>query len=905
MQLAKNLKGEKIHISEANRETNYFCLICDSPVVVKKGEKKEHHYAHLQSTGEDCELKFKGLYENQISLDLDAEIIENDVDYTLEYPSEVENIHNFNEQQLEAWNLILEWIDDKDNLEFVLSGYSGTGKSYLASKLIEKLRKDKITFNVMGYTGKSCEVLRKKGIIEAETIHSTIYQPILNDKGEIVKWVLSEDKLNKIVIIDEYSFLNNDILKDLRSFNRKILFLGDSFQLPNIQKEETGLREKTNYTLTEVVRQALLNPIVKYATMLRNGETLDYVHEENEYGSFLVIDKSELNKKYDIKTLIKEHEQIICGTNKVRRQINNFVRKEKGYEGLLPYKGERVMCLKNNRNKNVFNGQILEVEYGDWNSIKEVEKHRYFELAVKDEDTFKLKCSGELFLDEEYVMKSIYSKNPNKWGLISEITFFDYAYAISTHKCLTDDTFIYTDNGIKQLKDLNNGAKIGEFKTLEDVKVFDGFEFKDNIKFYNNGFSDIKKIKTERNFEIKTTDKHTMFILDEGFEVKKVLTKDLKKDDILLQRVNQNEFNNKIDLKNVIVVPKLDVRGEKYNLPTILTEEFSELLGMMVADGTLAKKGVNLGKRNKEVVDRFSFLIEKVFGYKLKNISYNEKYNVYMAYITSVFIRDIFSQIEGLKPRNKFVPEIILKSTKNNQIAFMRGLFEDGNVNMKNNKFDHIEFTAKEELLVKQVSMMLLNMGIKNSLYEGRNSWRLFIYSSDAEKFLNMGFNFISYYKCENLIKCKDSKNLDSTKTVKYSGNLIRDFINKHDIKDKIFLNIKNSKRDLTFSLIKYFIENYKDYNNDDIYIKVKYIYENFNPLKIISIEESKDYTYCLEIPESHTFIQNGFYAGNSQGSEYDSVLGFAYDGYWMKEDFNRWLYTLITRAKTKCTIIL
>ena len=108
MQLAKNLKGEKVHISEANRETNYFCLICDSPVVVKKGEKKEHHYAHLQSTGEDCELKFKGLYENYSSLDLDVEVVENNVDYTIEYPSEVVNIHNFNEQQLEAWNLILE-----------------------------------------------------------------------------------------------------------------------------------------------------------------------------------------------------------------------------------------------------------------------------------------------------------------------------------------------------------------------------------------------------------------------------------------------------------------------------------------------------------------------------------------------------------------------------------------------------------------------------------------------------------------------------------------------------------------------------------------------------------------------------------------------------------------------------
>lgn len=431
MQLAKNLEGEKIHISEANRETNYFCLICNSPVVVKKGNKKEHHYAHLQNTGNDCELKFKDLYENHEGLNLE-EAVNNEVDYTVEYPKE--NIHNFNEQQLEAWNMIIKWLEDKHDKEFVLSGYSGTGKSYLASKLIEKLRNDKVKFNVMGFTGKSCEVLRNRGIIEAETIHSTIYQPILNDKGEIESWVLSDNKLNEIVIIDEYSFLNSDILKDLRSFNKKILFLGDSFQLPNIQKEETGLREKTNYTLTEVVRQALLNPIVKYATKLRMGETLDYIEEENEHGSFKIIKKDELGKKYNIENLINEHEQMICGTNKLRRQLNKFVRKYKGYDSPLPQKDERLICLKNNRVKNVFNGQMLDVEYSNEKTMKEVENHRYFNLKIRDEDSFDLKCSAELFLNEDYVMKSIYSKNPNKWGLIGEITFFDYAYAISTHK---------------------------------------------------------------------------------------------------------------------------------------------------------------------------------------------------------------------------------------------------------------------------------------------------------------------------------------------------------------------------------------------------------------------------------------------------------------------------------------
>ena len=45
-----------------------------------------------------------------------------------------------------------------------------------------------------------------------------------------------------------------------------------------------------------------------------------------------------------------------------------------------------------------------------------------------------------------------------------EAKSLELAYACTIHKCITDDTWIYTSNGLQQLKDLNNNASIYESK---------------------------------------------------------------------------------------------------------------------------------------------------------------------------------------------------------------------------------------------------------------------------------------------------------------------------------------------------------------------------------------------------------------------------------------------------------
>jgi exodeoxyribonuclease V len=109
-------------------------------------------------------------------------------------------------QQQEAYNLITDWLSDTSRKRFVLAGYAGTGKSFLASILSAELP----SVHFCAFTGKAAEVLRSRGCHGATTIHGAIYKPIKNSFGG-TDFVLDYDgaitRNVKLVIVDEYSML--------------------------------------------------------------------------------------------------------------------------------------------------------------------------------------------------------------------------------------------------------------------------------------------------------------------------------------------------------------------------------------------------------------------------------------------------------------------------------------------------------------------------------------------------------------------------------------------------------------------------------------------------------------------------------------------------------------------------
>lgn len=302
---------------------------------------------------------------------------------------------------------------------FRLGGYAGTGKTALISVLIPELRTEhKKSVRVVAPTGKAASVLRSKGI-NATTIHGLCYE-IESERPLKFKKVSS---LNAdIIVCDEASMVPLDIYTDLVSYSIPILFVGDPGQLEPVGKDPK-LMHSPDAVLSEVHRQALDNPIIQFATWLRENPTTRPVfwprRTENfdeklsfVSGDFLSVDP-------------RSFDQIICGTNRTRVSINAKMRLLYQHLSPFPEPGEKLICLANNRQLGLFNGMQVTVGSEGYNpSTRELHiNHTYF-----SEDGEAL---STVVIDPDALTAEKYER---PYGSDFSVVPFAYAYAITCHK---------------------------------------------------------------------------------------------------------------------------------------------------------------------------------------------------------------------------------------------------------------------------------------------------------------------------------------------------------------------------------------------------------------------------------------------------------------------------------------
>ena len=220
----------------------------------------------------------------------------------------------------------------------VISGYAGTGKSTVVKFIIEHLGLPPEKVKYVTFTGKASLVLQRKGL-PATTIHKLIYNSFQNPyTGRFyhrLKPTLEEDI--RLIVIDEVSMVSKPLLKDLLSFNVPVIALGDSGQLEPIG-EDNGLLKSPHVFLDEIHRQAADNSIIRLSMLAREGKSIPVMKDEN----VIVIEGKDLN--FGMMTWA---DQIICGKNATRRQINSMFRQSLERTTELPVVGDKMICLKN------------------------------------------------------------------------------------------------------------------------------------------------------------------------------------------------------------------------------------------------------------------------------------------------------------------------------------------------------------------------------------------------------------------------------------------------------------------------------------------------------------------------------------------------------------------------------
>ena len=230
-----------------------------------------------------------------------------------------------------------------------ISGYAGTGKSTLVKFAIAALgvREDRVAYAT--FTGKAAEVLRKKGNTGACTLHKLLYDHFPKPGGGFIrkpKTSLDYD----VVVVDEVSMAPKSMIDMLLSHRVYVIFLGDPFQLPQINKDEShDILENAHIFLDEVMRQAAESEIIQISMKIRNGESIDFMKGKE----VIIIPKSELVEGH-----LTWADQILCGTNATRENINRQMREIYGFSG-LPQDGEKMICLRNYWDDCADNGDAL------------------------------------------------------------------------------------------------------------------------------------------------------------------------------------------------------------------------------------------------------------------------------------------------------------------------------------------------------------------------------------------------------------------------------------------------------------------------------------------------------------------------------------------------------------------
>ncbi len=506
---------------------------------------------------------------------------------------------------------------------------------------------------------------------------------------------------------------------------------------------------------------------------------------------------------------------------------------------------EFISCKESGKNLNNFNLSVAGTE----KFMEAVENNTDYELYnPKGGDVIK-----KLNAKKVFSLISTFAWKNGDPGLvfIDEINKHNSTPGVgemeSTNPCITGDSLISTNKGLMKMENL-----IGEYgKENIDVatdnrvpiKISDGkntylmqkeqrgVSFNSISKAFCTGIKEVYKITTESGYELKATKDHKILTNEGWIELSQLETSRHK---VFIQS-GEGKFNDNCELPFEVKNKFIGENGRIYNLnlPKKWSKELGQLLGYLVGNGWIREDnkncriGLTFWDEDKETFDYLKPIANKFYGKDIKEVKRNNN-TIHLSYHSKYYI-DFFNKLglKSVKAKEKRVPETIFTAPRGTVVGFLQGLFTaDGTIDIHEpSKNYYIRLTSKSKKLLKDIQILLLNLGIKSKIYDrGRKPKEKFKYTNKKEE--------TKTYTCDGILYELNISKGNISKFIEKIGFIV----NKHQGK------IQKLNR-------RYYSDEFEDKIKELKYIGKKKVYDLTEPLSHSMISQGIITHNCGEQP--------------------------------------------------------
>ena len=297
----------------------------------------------------------------------------------------------------------------------VLTGGPGTGKTTTTIGIIAALQSMGLRILLAAPTGRAAKRMSEATGKEAKTIHRLLeYNPAegygRNDENPLDGGALIVDECSMIDVI-----LMNSLLKAI-PIDMRLILVGDIDQLPsvgagNVLRDIIDSERIPVVRLTRIFRQAMSSRIITnahrinhgYFPDISNGRDADFFFIQKEDPSLAAAEivnivKNRIPKAYHISTndiqVLTPMQRSVVGAanlNIILQEAINPEGESLSRGGFKYRQGDRVMQIRNNYDKDVFNGDVGYIESVNMDdrslTVRFEERHVEYEDLELDELT--------------------------------------------------------------------------------------------------------------------------------------------------------------------------------------------------------------------------------------------------------------------------------------------------------------------------------------------------------------------------------------------------------------------------------------------------------------------------------------------------------------------------------------